>query len=302
MLLFKLIVCFFFIFAIGANENKKDETSGENEPSENADVNSEASVVKEAFKKPASRKVNVKPPAAKPPAASKITKPQVPPQKKPPAPKQTTTKKPLLANIEGKIKGAANETTKYLTNLAKEMGKEAESALKEKAKEALTGLLDKADINGAFNAIASIWKNNENKPARYWKCAVENLSEETLVALGTTPYSGNVKTVLSDIPPQSTGVFVWESDSALTGAAGVVHYQLGDKILNIMASDPYDWTLYGAWANVRVSDNKETFDNLYSGKNGAQYPTKAGNWGIADGVKFFLTNNKEAEFQVIFSG
>nr|XP_002166279.1 DELTA-actitoxin-Aeq1a [Hydra vulgaris]XP_047144118.1 DELTA-actitoxin-Aeq1a [Hydra vulgaris] len=138
---------------------------------------------------------------------------------------------------------------------------------------------------------------------RSWKCTVENKSNKTLYADGSTPVSGSMATVLTDIAPGGTGVFLWEqSKGAARGAVGVVYYRYEDKILSLMASIPYDWHLYNAWANARVSNKKESFSNLYNGYDGAQQPTIAGNWGEVDGTKFFLTDKSHAEFNVIFSG
>ena len=138
---------------------------------------------------------------------------------------------------------------------------------------------------------------------RYWKCAIENKSSKTLYALRTTQESGRLATVLPDIPPGSTGAFVWEkSRGAATGAIGVVHYKYGDQILNLMASIPYDWNLYSAWSNARVSSSREGFHNLYNGSGVCAYPTKAGNWGEVDGLKFFLTDKSHAELKASFFG
>uniref|UniRef100_UPI001EF16139 HALT-1 n=1 Tax=Hydra vulgaris TaxID=6087 RepID=UPI001EF16139 len=165
---------------------------------------------------------------------------------------------------------------------------------------AALGVIAKVGVDAALQQIDDVWKG---KTVRYWKCAVENRSSKTLYALGTTQESGSMTTVFADIPPKSTGVFVWEkSRGAAKGAVGVVHYKYGNKVLNIMASIPYDWNLYKAWANVHLSDHKESFSDLYKGKNGAKYPTRAGNWGEVDGTKFFLTEKSHAEFKVIFSG
>nr|A0A8B7DY61.2 RecName: Full=Hydra actinoporin-like toxin 6; Short=HALT-6; AltName: Full=Alpha-pore-forming toxin; Short=alpha-PFT; AltName: Full=DELTA-hydritoxin-Hma1f; Short=DELTA-HYTX-Hma1f; Flags: Precursor [Hydra vulgaris] len=165
---------------------------------------------------------------------------------------------------------------------------------------AALGVIAKVSVDAALQQIDDVWKENT---VRYWKCAVENRSTKTLYALGTTQESGSMSTIFADIPPQSTGVFVWEkSRGAATGAAGVVHYEYDNKILSIMASIPYDWNLYSAWANVHLSDHKKGFSDLYNGKNGARYPTRAGNWGNVDGTKFFLTDKSHAEFKVIFSG
>nr|A0A8B6XWY5.1 RecName: Full=Hydra actinoporin-like toxin 5; Short=HALT-5; AltName: Full=Alpha-pore-forming toxin; Short=alpha-PFT; AltName: Full=DELTA-hydritoxin-Hma1e; Short=DELTA-HYTX-Hma1e; Flags: Precursor [Hydra vulgaris] len=162
------------------------------------------------------------------------------------------------------------------------------------------GVIAKVGVNVAMKLISNIWKGDV---VRGWKCAVENKSTKTLYALGTTPVSGHLATVLPDIPPQSTGMFVWsKSRGAARGAIGVVHYQYGNKVLNIMASIPYDWNLYGAWANARVTYQREPFSNLYYGRKGTKYPTRDGNWGKVDGTKFFLTEKSHAKFKVIFSG
>ncbi|XP_002153905.3 hydra actinoporin-like toxin 2 [Hydra vulgaris] len=165
---------------------------------------------------------------------------------------------------------------------------------------AILGVLAKVGVEAALQQIDNIWKGDV---VRYWKCAVENRSDKTLYAYGTTTESGSMGTVFADIPPGSTGIFVWEkSRGAATGASGVVHYRYGDKILNLMASIPYDWNLYQSWANARVSNEKESFYNLYNGLNGAKPATRGGNWGDVDGAKFFLTEKSHAEFKVIFSG
>nr|XP_047138312.1 DELTA-actitoxin-Aas1a-like [Hydra vulgaris] len=164
----------------------------------------------------------------------------------------------------------------------------------------LIGVLVKVGVDVALQQIDEVWKGDA---VRDWKCAVENRSNKTLIALGTTQESGSMSTTFADIPPENTGVFVWEkSRGAATGAAGVVHYKYGNKILNLMASIPYDWNLYSSWANARLSNKKESFYDLYNGKNGAKSPTKGGNWGEVDGAKFFLTDKSHAEFKVIFSG
>ena len=46
----------------------------------------------------------------------------------------------------------------------------------------------------------------------------------------------------------------------------------------------------------------KNFYNLYNGKESCAYPTKAGNWGEVNGVKFFLTNKSHAELKVYFFG
>ena len=155
-------------------------------------------------------------------------------------------------------------------------------------------------LEAALQQIDNVWSGDA---VRYWKCAIENRSSKTLIALGTTPESGSLATVLPDIPPGGTGAFAWEkSRGAATGAIGVIHYKYGNQILNLMASIPYDWNLYYAWSNARVSSRRESFYNLYNGKGGCAYPTKAGNWGEVDGVKFFLTNKSHAELKVYFFG
>nr|P0DQV7.1 RecName: Full=Hydra actinoporin-like toxin 7; Short=HALT-7; AltName: Full=Alpha-pore-forming toxin; Short=alpha-PFT; AltName: Full=DELTA-hydritoxin-Hma1g; Short=DELTA-HYTX-Hma1g; Flags: Precursor [Hydra vulgaris] len=164
----------------------------------------------------------------------------------------------------------------------------------------LVGVLVKVGVDAALQQIDEVWKGST---VRDWKCAVENKSNKTLYAMGTTPESGSMTTILDDIPPENTGIFVWEkSRGAATGAAGVVHYKYGNKVLNLMASIPYDWNLYSAWANARLSDDKVSFSDLYYGQNGAKSATKGGNWGEVDGTKFFLTSKSHAEFKVIFSG
>ena len=156
------------------------------------------------------------------------------------------------------------------------------------------------NVDEALKQIDNAWSGNS---VRYWKCAIENRSSQTLYALGITREIGNLATPLPDIPPGSTGAFVWDkSRGSATGAAGVVHYQYGDKILNLMASIPYDWNLYSAYCSVRVSYRKESFYNLYNGQAGCAYSTKAGNWGEVDGVTFFLTDKSRAEFKIYFNG
>ena len=156
------------------------------------------------------------------------------------------------------------------------------------------------NVIDALQQIGIAWGGNS---VRYWKCAIENRSSQTLYALGSTSDQGYLATPLYNIPPGSTGSFVWDkAANSATGASGVVHYQYGNKVLNLMAYIPYDWNLHHAWCNARVSYSKESFYNLYQGKGGCVYPTRAGSWGQVDGAVFYLTDRSQAEFKVYFMG
>ena len=166
--------------------------------------------------------------------------------------------------------------------------------------QATFGIIANDNLEEALKQIDNSWNGSS---VIYWKCALENKSSKTLYALGTTRQFGNLATPLPDILPGSTGAFVWEkSQGSATGASGVVHYQYGDKILNLMASIPYDWNSYSAYCNVRVSNSKESFYNLEQGQGGCAYPAKAGYWAEFDGASFFLTKYSPVEFKVYFNG
>ena len=62
-------------------------------------------------------------------------------------------------------------------------------------------------LEAALQQIDNVWSGDA---VRYWKCAIENRSSKPLIALGTTSESGSLATVLPDIPPGSTGAFVWK--------------------------------------------------------------------------------------------
>ncbi|XP_065667869.1 hydra actinoporin-like toxin 4 [Hydra vulgaris] len=296
MLLFKLIVFFVILFAIGADENKNDETSGEIEPSENTNENNEVSAAWKN-KTPKSKGPSYK---MKPMTASSTSK--KPKSKGPTQIKQITQKKlkdklkkkPFLKKM---LNSFLNKAKKFKNS---ETFKKLKKVLVNAVKELIIGVIDSyLDVDEVFEKIDSALKNNEEKPEIYWKCAIENLSSKTLAPLGTTPFSGDIATELRKIPSNKTGIFVWEGDSESYGAAGVVHYRFGEKILNIVASYPNDLESDNAWANVHISDNKEDYESLCDGTNGAQDPTEAGEWGEVEGVKFLLSNEEDGEFRVI---
>ena len=65
---------------------------------------------------------------------------------------------------------------------------------------------------------------------------------------------------LPDISLGSTVAFEWEKTAnSVTGAAGVVHYQYNDKVLNLMAYIPCDLNLNTAFCNFRASYSRESF-------------------------------------------
>ena len=155
-------------------------------------------------------------------------------------------------------------------------------------------------LEAGLNEICKTWKGNV---LRHWKCVLENRSGQTLIALGTTTISGSLATVLPDIPPGKTGMFVWEKTrGTATGAVGIVHYQYDNKVLNLMASIPFDWNIFDAWCNARVSNEKETFYNMYNGYGGCAHPIRAGNWGNINGTRIFLTAKSHAQFHIYFDG
>jgi len=150
-------------------------------------------------------------------------------------------------------------------------------------------------VDQALAQIGYVWNGNS---VIYWKCALENRSNSTITPLGSSANSGCLDTNLPEIPPNHTGVFVWvKSQGAATGASGVVYYSANNQILNIMASIPYDSNLYSAYCNACVSSSEESFNTLYNGS-----PTKAGNWGKANGVQFYLQDKSKAELKIIYSG
>ena len=123
--------------------------------------------------------------------------------------------------------------------------------------EATFGEIANDNVEEALKQIDDAWSGNS---VRYWKCAIVNKSSQTLYALGNTRQDGYLATSLPDIPPWGTGAFVWEkTKGTATGADGVVHYQYGDKILNLMVSIPYNFKLYNAYCNVRLSTEGKIF-------------------------------------------
>jgi len=159
--------------------------------------------------------------------------------------------------------------------------------------------LVKVGVDVALQQLDAIWQGDVIRSVKF---AIENHSGKTLEARGSYSNSGSLSTEMPDIPDGMTGLLVWEKPrGSATGAIGILYYELGDKIVSLMASVPYDFNLYSSWANIRISDREESYYNLYKGKGGCAYPTKAGRWGNVNGIKFWLTNQGKASFKIIVS-
>jgi len=154
-------------------------------------------------------------------------------------------------------------------------------------------------VDKALEQLDKIWTGDVIRSVKW---AIENHSGKTMVAIGSESNSGSLATYMNDIPNDKTGLLVWEKPrGSATGAIGVLYYKIGDKIISLMASVPYDFNLYSNWCNVAVSKREEKYYDLYKGKNGCAYPTKAGRWGYVKDyeIKFWLTDKGKAHMKVV---
>lgn len=141
---------------------------------------------------------------------------------------------------------------------------------------------------------------------RSWTCFLINESGTKLTSNGYSRESGRLDSALPDVNSNSEELFVWvKTNWTFTGACGVVYYKIdANRILSIMASIPFDWNMFDAWFNIRVSNKKETFDDMYNGRNGCAEPVRAStSYSAFDGdVVARLTNENAAVFNIIYKG
>ena len=103
---------------------------------------------------------------------------------------------------------------------------------------------------------------------------------------------------LGNIPACRSVEFMWIMNKKLpNGAKGQVTSRRGDYQhhgLDTALQQPER----AARCNVRVSNSRETFENLFFGRNGCAKPIKPGVNSNVDGCKFILSNHHQATFIV----
>ena len=154
--------------------------------------------------------------------------------------------------------------------------------------------------------LSSIHENLSRIASRYWVCVLENRTPYNLISSDFTEKWGRLQMPISEIiHPSETREFVWlKTEGTPTGASGVLHFQVANtnRILNVMASIPFDWNIYSAWCNVCITESRETFDDLYNGTQGCVKPVVAGKMSSVDGCSFYMNNKSQATFLVTYNG
>ena len=156
-------------------------------------------------------------------------------------------------------------------------------------------------VSEVLKAIPDVTRTVIELADRSWECMIINNSNDyTLMLPKTTKKWGVTEGQIKEIHPGESRTIKWVKRRTVFGAAGVLHYEIGETglVLNVMASVP---VLGRSRCNLRICNWRESFENLDKGTGGCQNPTESANVKFYDGCKVNLSDEYHAKFEVTFN-